>query len=154
MGTGRIVVGVDGSDESKAALRWAARQAEATGAWLEPITAWDIPVTFGVPVYEEEIDLSDSAGATLSATAEEVLGPDPAMVVTPVVVRGHPARALVEASVGAELLVVGSRGRGGFLGALLGSTSTYCVHHAKCPIVVLRAEEDEDPPVEKGDPAV
>lgn len=144
MGTGRIVVGVDGSEESRQALRWAARQAELTGATLELITAWDIPVTFGVPVFEENVDLSDGAGETLSRTAEDVLGPDPGVPVTPVVVRGHPARALVEASAGADLLVVGSRGRGGLVGALLGSTSSYCVHHARCPIVVLRAPEPDE----------
>jgi nucleotide-binding universal stress UspA family protein len=144
MDAGRIVVGVDGSQESRSALRWAMRQAKLTGAGLELITAWDMPVTFGVPVYEESLDLAGVARQTLGEVVAEVLGPEPDVPVTPLVVRGHPARALVEASEGAELLVVGSRGHGGFVGALLGSTSSYCVQHAKCPIVVLRGDGAED----------
>ena len=142
MAAKRIVVGVDGSEESKRALRWAARQAQLVGAELELITAWDIPVTFGVPVYADDVDLADAARQVLQETVAEVLGERPAVPVRPTGVQGQPARALVEASKDAELLVVGSRGRGGIVGALLGSTSDYCIRHAKCPIVVLHGDRD------------
>ncbi|SEF88014.1 Nucleotide-binding universal stress protein, UspA family [Thermomonospora echinospora] len=143
MNAGRIVVGVDGSQQSREALRWAARQARLTGARLELITAWDMPVTFGAPVYEGDYDLSAVAGQTLTETTAEVLGPEPDVPITPTVVRGHPAQVLVEASKGAELLVMGSRGHGGIVGVLLGSTSRYCVQRAKCPVVVLPGVEAE-----------
>lgn len=138
----RIVVGVDGSERSKAALAWAARQAELTGAGLEALIAWDLPVSFGMPVtYDEKTDFGGIATQTLTETVREVLGTKPPADLSSVVVQGHSARALVDAAEGADLLVVGSRGHGGFVGALLGSTSQYCVQHAPCPVVVIRSKD-------------
>ena len=135
----RIVVGVDGSDGSKNALRWAARQAELTGATLEVVTGWESPAFYGwAPAIPDDIDFGNYAERALEQALDEVFGADrPARLETRVV-SGHPALALVEASEGAELLVVGSRGYGGFADALLGSVSTYCVHHAHCPVTVIR----------------
>lgn len=136
---GRIVVGVDGSDGSKDALRWAAKQAGYTGATLEVIAAWDYPATYGwVPVPPEDYALADFAEKALTDAINEVFGSDVPENIQHRVVEGHPAEVLVDASKGAELLVVGSRGYGGFADALLGSVSTYCVHHAHGAVTVIR----------------
>ena len=135
----RIVVGVDGSEGSKHALRWAVRQAGFTGATLEAVIGWQYPAFFGwAPVGIDDVDFGEVAEQTLTQTIDEVLGPDrPAGLLTRVVAE-HPAEALVDTSKGAELLVVGSRGYGGLADAMLGSVSTYCVHHAHCPVTVIR----------------
>lgn len=136
---GRIVVGVDGSEGSKHALRWAARQAEYTGAVLEAITAWDYPATYGwVPVPPEDYALAEFAEKSLNEAINDVFGSDIPKRLERKVAQGHPAEVLVEASKNAELLVVGSRGYGGFTDALLGSVSTYAVHHAHGPVTVIR----------------
>jgi nucleotide-binding universal stress UspA family protein len=135
----RIVVGIDGSEGSKHALRWAVRQAGLTGARLEALIGWQYPAFFGLgPVGIDDVDFGKVAEQTLAETLDGVLGADrPGGLVTRVEAE-HPALALVEASKYAELLVVGSRGYGGLADALLGSVSTYCVHHAHCPITVIR----------------
>jgi nucleotide-binding universal stress UspA family protein len=135
----RIVVGVDGSEGSRHALQWAARQAGLTGATLEVIATWDYPATYGwVPVPPEDYALADFTEKSLNEAIEEVLGTAAPASLNRRVLQGHPAQVLVAASEGAELLVVGSRGYGGFADALLGSVSTYCVHHAHGPVTVIR----------------
>jgi nucleotide-binding universal stress UspA family protein len=137
--TARIVVGVDGSEGSKHALRWAAQQAKLTGATLEVVAAWDFPATYGwVPVPPEDLDFAAFAQKSLTDTLTEVFGADLPAALQQRVIQGHPAEVLVDASKGAELLVVGSRGYGGFTDALLGSVSTYAVHHAHGPVTVVR----------------
>jgi len=140
----RVVVGVDGSESSKHALRWAARQAGFTGATLEAVTGWEYPAFFGfAPTVPDGIDYGELAGRALDQSIDDVFGADrPARLETRVVAR-HPALALVEASEGADLLVVGSRGYGGFADALLGSVSTYCIHHAHCPVTVIRPADHQ-----------
>lgn len=136
---GRIVVGVDGSEGSKHALRWAAKQAGYTGATLEVVAAWDYPATYGwVPVPPEDYALADFAEKSLNDAINEVFGTDVPQSLQRRVAEGHPAQVLVDASRGAELLVVGSRGYGGFADALIGSVSTYCVHHAHGAVTVIR----------------
>ncbi len=136
---GRIVVGVDGSEGSKEALRWAAQQAELTGADLEAIITWEYPTFYGwVPAYPDDLDLASLAEQALTDALDAVFGAQRPARLRTRVVEGHAARLLVEASAGADLLVVGSRGYGGFTDALLGSVSTYCVHHARSPIMVIR----------------
>ena len=130
----RIVVGVDGSAWSKAALAWAVRQAELTGAVVEAVTAWELPATSGL---DPHLYL-DYPAAAAKMLAGAIAGAGGRATVHPQVIPGHPAEVLVGASAGAELLVVGSRGHGGFLGALLGSVSLHCLHHAHCPVVVVR----------------
>ena len=136
MSAGRVIVGVDGSESSKEALLWAAEYAAATGAPLEALTVWDMPITFGWVASLEEDDPEQGALDALEALVRDVLGED-ARVATKVE-RGHAAFVLVTASKRAGLLVVGSRGRGGFTGMLIGSVSQYCVQHASCPVVVFR----------------
>jgi nucleotide-binding universal stress UspA family protein len=104
----RIVVGVDGSPSSIGALRWAIRQAELTGADVEAVIAWHYPIATG----------GYGWAPTGMATSFDF----------------NPAQVLLGASDGADLLVVGSRGHGGFTEALLGSVSQHCVHHARCPV--------------------
>ncbi|MEU9244503.1 universal stress protein [Streptomyces sp. NPDC048385] len=138
--TGRIVVGVDGAEPSKAALRWAARQAGLTGAVVEAVTAWEYPSFYGWG--PSGFDFGDNAGAVLTQAIDEALGPDRRGEVRQVVVCGNPAAVLLDASRGAELLVVGSRGHGGFTEALLGSVGQHVVQHADCPVVVIRGPAD------------
>jgi nucleotide-binding universal stress UspA family protein len=135
----RIVVGVDGSQASKAALRWAIRQATLTHASVDAVTAWRYPPTYGwAPVGDGAVDMEGDAKSTLTEVLNEVSGPDPEVPVRPVVTEGHAAEVLLRAAKGADLLVVGSRGHGGFASAMLGSVSLYCVMHAHCPVLVLR----------------
>ncbi|MFD5861537.1 universal stress protein [Streptomyces chartreusis] len=140
---GRIVVGVDGSDSSKRAVRWAVRQAELTGAAVEAVTAWDIPQFHGSlawlpPSSSDEGALEARARQELEDAVKEVLGSRPPVEVRPVVRYGTPASVLLDAARGASLLVVGSRGLGGFAGLLLGSVAQHCAQHAACPVVVFR----------------
>lgn len=138
-GQHRIVAGIDGSESSKNALRWVARQAELTGATLEVVTGWDYPAFYGwAPAIPDDLDFGHFAERAQQEALDDVFGADrPARLETRVVT-GHPALALVEAAEGADLLVVGCRGHGGFTDALLGSVSTYCVHHSHCPVTVVR----------------
>ena len=149
-GRAPIVVGVDGSEDSKDALRWAARQAQITDATLEVITAWHLPIDFGtawqIPATygksRAQVDFAQDARKTLTAAIEEVLGASPEVAVTPKLVSGNAAPVLIEASREAALLVVGGSGHGGFTGMLLGSVSQHCVQHATCPVVVVRHRGD------------
>jgi len=135
----RIVVGVDGSPSSCEALRWAADEARRAGALLEVVTSWEFPTTYGwVPPYPPDFDPGGDARRVLEDTVAEVLGEHPDVALDMRVVEGHAAPVLVEESRGAMLLVVGSRGHGGFTGMLLGSVSEHCVHHAACPVTVVR----------------
>jgi nucleotide-binding universal stress UspA family protein len=137
---GRIVVGVDGSDESKAALRWAARQAALTGATLHAVLTWHVPTAaYGAALpLSTDYDFGRGAHDSLAETLSDVLGEHPALSVSTAVVEGAPAVKLLEEAVDAELLVVGSRGHGAFTGMLLGSVSEHCISHANCPVVVVR----------------
>lgn len=146
---GRIVVGVDGSDSSERALHWAARQAELTGGVLEVIATWEWPANYGwIPGdWDPQADMTKVLGEILDRL--RVAHPD--VTLRAKVVEGHPAPVLIEASKGAELLVVGSRGRGEFAGMLLGSVSEHCVTHAHCPVLVARDGRTADP-LESSDP--
>lgn len=140
---GKIVVGVDGSPASARALRWALRQAELTGAEVEAVHAWQIPAMYGTAAMTLPGDqLADTAENTLNEAVANVTGESRAqgVTVTARLVEAHPAKALLEESEDADLVVVGNRGHGGFVGALIGSVSQQVVHHASCPVVVVRAE--------------
>jgi len=135
----RIVVGVDGSESSKAALRWAIRQARLTGDSVDAVTAWRYPATYGLaPAGDEGIDAEGDARRTLTAALNEVSGLEPDVPVRPQVIEGRPGEVLLRAANGADLLVVGSRGHGEFASALLGSVGLHCAVHAHCPVLILR----------------
>lgn len=139
----RIIVGVDGSESSVAALRWAVRQAKLTDGIVEAITAWQIPasaVGYGVtPISADTLDYREEhAKQVLAEAISTVTSSQDIDRVHSVVTQAIPAQALTEASGDADLLVVGSRGLGEASGTLHGSVSQYCVHHAHCPVVVIR----------------
>jgi nucleotide-binding universal stress UspA family protein len=135
----RIVVGVDGSASSKAALAWAVKQARLTGATVGVVMAWEFPGNYGFPVPGlPYIDLAGIAAKVVADAIAEVSSPDEPVKIRSMVAEGNPAQVLLDASEGAETLVVGSRGQGGFAEALLGSVSQHLVHHATCPVVVIR----------------
>lgn len=134
-----IVVGVDGSQTSKEALRWAMRLASALECEVEAITAWEFPVIItmaGGGVLPGTWVPEEDAREVLEKTVSEV-APGARAVVT----EGHPANVLIDASKNAEMIVVGSRGLGGFRGALLGSVSSAVSQHAKCPVLVIPSIE-------------
>lgn len=142
----RVVVGVDGSESSQHALRWAAYIAARSNAHVEAIITW--PALSDWSASWAPIDASwDPVGGAEQALADSLLTvfgrPDPPSVVRSVR-QGSAAKVLLEASTGARMLVVGSRGHGGFSGLLLGSVSTACVEHATCPVLVVHG--DTPPP--------
>jgi nucleotide-binding universal stress UspA family protein len=140
----RIVAGVDGSDSSLSALRWAIRQAGVTGAAVDAVAAWHYPVSsYGyVPVGDaEDYDFQKITEKVLADAISSTLDPGSDVRVRSHGIEGHAAQVLIDASDGAELLVVGSRGHGGFTEALLGSVSQHCVQHAHCPVVVIRGRD-------------
>lgn len=137
-GQGRIVVGVDGSPESIAALSWAIDEARLRGLGLRIVYAFPALVSIlGDTAHEYYPQVEKEAASMFEqtlASAPPMDDLDAERTVEP----GNPSEVLVEASRGANLLVVGSRGRGSFRGMLLGSVSTHCVHQAHCPVVVVR----------------
>ena len=137
---GRIVVGLDGSASSQDALSWAARQAELTAADLDVVMCWEWPSSYGwaMPV-PQDFDPEADFRNVLDTTLATVRAAHPGVGIEGRVVQGHPAPILVAASKGADLLVVGSRGHGEFVGMVIGSVSEYCAAHAACPVLVHRA---------------
>ncbi len=134
---GRIVVGCDGSPSSSGALEWAARQAQLTGSSLQAIMTWEWPPSLGwsVPV-PDDFDPESDVQRALEEAVARVRERHPDVTIETTVANGHPAPVLVEASKGADVLVVGSRGHGEFAGMLLGSVSEYCATRAHCPVLV------------------
>lgn len=134
-----VVVGVDGSPSSLDALRWAVRMADALHAEIDAVTSWDYPASYGmgggVPA---EWDPAADAAEVLRDALTAAFGEHSPVGLRSVVCKGHPAQVLGDAADGAEMLVVGSRGHGGFAGLLLGSVSAYCTAHAPCPVLVTR----------------
>lgn len=137
---GRIVVGVDGSLASLDAVRWAAEQARLTGSEVEAVLSWQFPTMFASEFYTAGNDWPHIAQLTMDSALSQVGDLSPVRI-TARVVQGHPAEVLIAASAEADLLVVGSRGHGGFAGALLGSVSEYVAAHATCPVLVIRHTE-------------
>ena len=144
MAQNEIVVGIDGSEPSKAALRWAVEEARLRHARVQAIHAWWI-----YPMFDPGAELApDASGWTAEDATErvrafitETLGEQTGVEITPVAVQGEQASAaLVDAAKEADLLVIGSRGVGGFSGLLLGSVGQQCAHHAPCPIVIVRKD--------------
>lgn len=135
--TARIVVGVDGSESSRKALRWALAQARRQNAAVEAVTGWTFPAASSwIPVPAS--DLEAAARHALADAVNQERHTAPEVPLDTHIAQGHPAQVLVDTANGADLLVVGCRGLGAFTGTLLGSVSRYCVEHATCPVLVMR----------------
>jgi nucleotide-binding universal stress UspA family protein len=130
-----VVVGIDGSQHSLDALRWAAKYAREFGALLRPVTAWSFS---GSAEYVLKADFERLAKANLEEALHVLRTEFHDVAVEPAVVQGSAASVLIDASRDADLLVIGTRGHGGFAGMLLGSVSQHCLHHAACPVAVVR----------------
>jgi nucleotide-binding universal stress UspA family protein len=138
----RIVVGVDGLESSKAALRWAIYQARLTGAVVEAVIAWHVPAGSAWVPPTDAPDYREEATSVLAEALAELCTVDPDVQVCPRVLAGRAGQVLVEEAEGADLLVVGSRGHAGLTEALLGSVGQYCVHNAPCPVVIMRGKHE------------
>lgn len=139
----RIVVGVDGSRLSLQAL-WKARHlAEALGCRLEVVTVMEHSVALAAPVASDTWSPHTEAEQVLNEAVEEAFGTDVPADMGRTALVGQPVKQLIEASVGAEMLVVGNRGRGGFAGLLLGSVSSVLASHARCPVLIVHRWEPE-----------
>jgi nucleotide-binding universal stress UspA family protein len=136
-----IVVGVDGSPGSRKALTWAAAEAAAHDAELVVVNVWEhtlLPPAGSVSVSERFVpDTSQRTADDLVQVIKDELGDDPPVLVRPEVRQGRPAKVLIEESANADLLVVGKRGHGGFVGLVLGSVSQHVAAYAKCPVTVV-----------------
>jgi nucleotide-binding universal stress UspA family protein len=139
----RVVVGVDGSPSSRAALHWAVRYAERVDGTVDAVGAIEVPMDYGwsAPAVDTRLD-EDLARRNFEAELLEALGERPPVPVQRLLVRGDPADVLIAAAEGAEVLVVGNRGRGAFARAILGSVSQRCAAHAPCPVVVVRPDQE------------
>lgn len=140
-GTGRIVVGVDGSEPALGALRWALDEARLRRAAVDVVHAWLPPQMYGYPYAMVDLHLDQVEAGSRELLTRIIQEADTTGVpaVEPILVADGAARALLDTAEGAELLVVGSRGRGGFTGLLLGSVSQQALHHGPCPVVVVPA---------------
>jgi nucleotide-binding universal stress UspA family protein len=140
--TYRIVVGVDGSTFSEAALRWALEDAEARAGEVVAIYAWQVPFV-SIPGAFDRGEL-EQAGKDFIIRTVSAVAPAPKVPLHTVIAEGDPAESLIKASSNADLLVVGTRGRSPFAGLLLGSVSQRCAAAATCPVVLVRQEGAPD----------
>lgn len=139
-----IVVGIDGSESAQEALGFAVREARLRGAGVRVVMTWFMSTMAygGMSGFGPDIDptvFEESARAALDATLATLGDQADGVEIERVLCMGQAAQVLVEQARTAELLVVGSRGRGGFAGLLLGSVSHQCALHATCPVVIVRA---------------
>ncbi|MFE7765353.1 universal stress protein [Streptomyces sp. NPDC057438] len=135
-----VVVGVDASPSSHAALRWAVQYAELIGGDVVAVAAWEPPWAYGwsAPAVDPTFDRTIAERGFVNQV-RQVLGESDAAQVRKRLVKGHPVEVLLSEAKGAAALVVGSRGMGGFRRTLLGSVSQQCALHATCPVVIVRA---------------
>jgi nucleotide-binding universal stress UspA family protein len=139
--TYRIVVGVDGSEHSNEALRWALKEAECHSGMVTAVLSWQVPfLSFPGAFDRDELEkvYKDFLIETVSAIA-----PTPAVPLETLVAEGDPTEAMVEASKGANLLVLGTRGRSAFAGLLLGAVSQGAAATAHCPVVLVKVSDKE-----------
>lgn len=135
-----ILVGIDGSRESVEALRYAGRLGDALGLPIEALTVWDYPAVADYYILSDWSP-EDDARSVIADAIRSAFGDSPPEGLTTSVADGHPARTLIERSRHCEMLLLGSRGHGGFVGLLLGSVSTACAGHAHCPVLIVPTEK-------------
>ena len=136
----RILVGIDGSDSSIEALRGAVRIAAAMNAHIRAIIAWESPALY-YKFPQSSLTPDDDAKTTLSNALMQAFGNELPANLDSAVLRGRTAQLLIEQSENADMLVLGSRGHGGFAGLLLGSVSAACAQHARCPVLIMHRAE-------------
>jgi nucleotide-binding universal stress UspA family protein len=137
----RVVVGVDGSPYSEKALQWGAHLSAKFGADLVAVSAWDYPAAIGWSFVPDEWHPDQDTAKVLQETLQKVFGDQRPASLRTVVREGGAARVLLEESNGATMLIVGSRGHGGFTGLLLGSVSANVAEHAPCPVLVVHGHQ-------------
>jgi nucleotide-binding universal stress UspA family protein len=141
-GSGRtVVVGVDGSDSSVLALQWAAHYAALLGAGLEAVSAWQYPPTYGWAGIAPDWDPAEGVKRMLSDSAHAAFGDQVPAGIQFQVREGGAAMVLLDECQDATMLVVGSRGHGGFTGLLLGSVSANVAEHAPCPVLIVHGSQ-------------
>jgi nucleotide-binding universal stress UspA family protein len=148
--TDTIVVGIDGSQASEHALRWAAFLARSTNSTLAALSIWDPVGVYGWTAASWSAVPTDwnpgaDADKQLQSTLDKVFGAHRPLALRTAVIEGNVARSMLEVSRGARMLVVGSRGHGGFAGLLLGSVSSACAEHATCPVLVVHGNTPPPP---------
>jgi nucleotide-binding universal stress UspA family protein len=136
----RIVVGIDGSASSRIALQWAALLAASTGAAIDAVISWDYPSGYGWSAIPDNWNPGQDAEKALTEIVDEVFATGRPADLRMITEEGSPAQVLLRHSAAAQLLVVGSRGHGGFVGLLIGSVSAYCAEHATCPVLVVHGD--------------
>lgn len=137
-----IVVGIDGSESSLQALRWAAHLAAPTGAPIQVITTWQVPYAWADDGWISEWSPQDDAQKAQQQAVKQVFGDAPPAGLSTRVESGSPAGTLIEAGKSAAMIVLGSRGHGGFSGLLLGSVSSAVAEHADCPVLVVHGDAE------------
>jgi nucleotide-binding universal stress UspA family protein len=143
-----VLVGIDGSAESHAALRWACRYAAQLGKPLCAVAVWQDQLQFGPAAVFPEPEFEAEARSWLDTALSDVPAELTPVEVSTRIGRGDPARVLTDLAEDADVLVLGNRGRGPLRGALLGSVALRCAHHARCPVVLVAddaAENDGGP---------
>ena len=143
-----IVVGLDGSPQSRQALRWAAHLASTLGGPITVVTAWEFPTALGYGATVTDWNPEDDMRQAQDESIADVFGDEPPGDLRRVLQAGGAARVLLEASEDALMMVVGSRGHGGFTGLLLGSVSASVAEHASCPELIVHG--DHTPPLVTG----
>lgn len=138
-----LVVGIDGSKDSRRALRWACQEALGRGLDVLVVAVWNVfPVTLepqvGTAAWDNTTESEAVTQATLAVLVAEAAGDFPNVKLAQRVLAGRPAEELTKLSTGASMLVVGAQGHGGFMGMLLGSTSKYVLTHSDCTVVIVR----------------
>ncbi|MDX8034958.1 universal stress protein [Lentzea sp. BCCO 10_0856] len=150
-----VVVGVDGSAAARAALEWAVEDARRRGCRVDAVSAWHPDSGFIIGAVPAEVVMGmspEAMRAAAQAGLDHAVEGFEGVEIRRILVESDPRSALVEASKDAELLVVGNRGRGVIAEAILGSVSSYCVHHALCPVVIIREPKAEQPTVDDAAP--
>ena len=144
-GASRIVVGVDGSGPSQQALRWAAHFAAIFAARLDVLSCWEYPPSYGWAATAPNWSPGQDMAQVLDDTVHAVFGDQPPPGMQLRVVEGGAAKVLLDACQGAVMLVVGSRGHGGFAGLLLGSVSASVAEHSSCPVFIVHGDQAPPP---------
>ncbi len=139
-----VVVGVDGSPESILALQWAQTLAAALGCTILAISAWHLETVYG-PYPVSDWDGESEAQQLLDQALDKAFGADRPEGMIAEVRRGRPVQILLNLAQSAQMLILGSRGHGGFAGLLLGSVSSACAAHAQCPVLVVHAAQAPGP---------